>query len=64
MAFARRQLEAIVALALGVLVRNEPIRGLEVLGCVVLLVGAWLVSRNDRRLEALATSDVSAGDPG
>jgi drug/metabolite transporter (DMT)-like permease len=38
-------LEAIVALALGVAVRGEPIRALEVIGCGVLLAGAWLISR-------------------
>jgi drug/metabolite transporter (DMT)-like permease len=40
--------EAIVALILGVLVRHESIRALEVFGCGVLLVGAWLVSRKDQ----------------
>jgi len=39
--------EAIVALALGAIVRNEPIQALEVAGCAVLLGGAWLISRAD-----------------
>jgi drug/metabolite transporter (DMT)-like permease len=41
-------LEAVIALGLGVIVRHERIRLLEVIGCAVLLVGAWLVSRADR----------------
>ncbi len=40
--------EAVFALIIGVLVANEPVVGLEVLGCIVLLVGAWLTSRADR----------------
>jgi drug/metabolite transporter (DMT)-like permease len=40
-------LEAIIALVLGILFRNEKLRLLELVGCVVLLVGAWLVSRSD-----------------
>jgi drug/metabolite transporter (DMT)-like permease len=40
--------EAVMALILGAIFRNEPIRGLEVAGCAVLLGGAWLVSRHDR----------------
>ena len=40
-------LEAIVALIMGVIVRGEAIRLLEVIGCLVLMVGAWLVSRAD-----------------
>ena len=36
-----------MALILGVVVRHEKIKVLEVFGCVVLLVGAWLVSRSD-----------------
>jgi drug/metabolite transporter (DMT)-like permease len=46
-AAALTYVEAIIALILGVIFRNEPLRTLEVLGCVVLLVGAWLVSRQD-----------------
>jgi drug/metabolite transporter (DMT)-like permease len=40
--------EAIVALALGAIVRGEDIRPLEVAGCGVLLLGAWFISRGDR----------------
>ena len=40
-------LEAIIALVLGVVVRHEKVRTLEVVGCAVVLVGAWLVSRSD-----------------
>jgi drug/metabolite transporter (DMT)-like permease len=39
--------EAVMALILGAIFRHEPIRLLEVMGCAVLLVGAWLVSRRD-----------------
>jgi drug/metabolite transporter (DMT)-like permease len=39
--------EAIVALILGVLFRHETVRTLEVIGCGILLCGAWLVSRQD-----------------
>jgi drug/metabolite transporter (DMT)-like permease len=42
-------LEAIIALGLGILIRNEELRLLEVFGCLVLLAGAWLVSRADTR---------------
>jgi drug/metabolite transporter (DMT)-like permease len=40
--------EAVFALIIGVLVANEPVVGLEIVGCAVLLVGAWLTSRADR----------------
>jgi drug/metabolite transporter (DMT)-like permease len=40
-------LEAIVALVLGVVVRHESVAALEVVGCVVLLGGAWLTSKAD-----------------
>ena len=40
--------EAIVALALGAIVRDEAIRALELAGCAVLLLGAWFISRGDR----------------
>ena len=39
-------LEAVFAFVLGTIIRNEPVRLLEVLGCVVLLVGAWLSTRS------------------
>lgn len=38
-------LEATFAFVIGTVVRSEPVRLLEVLGCGVLLVGAWLSSR-------------------
>ena len=41
-------LEAVIALGLGVAFRHEHVQFLEGLGSVVLLVGAWLVSRADR----------------
>jgi drug/metabolite transporter (DMT)-like permease len=41
-------LEAIIALALGIAVRGEPVIALEIVGSGVLLLGAWLVSRADR----------------
>jgi drug/metabolite transporter (DMT)-like permease len=37
----------VVALALGVLVRDEVVQGVQVLGVGIALVGAWLVSRRD-----------------
>jgi drug/metabolite transporter (DMT)-like permease len=40
--------EAIVALSLGAIVRDEAIRALELAGCAVLLLGAWFISRGDR----------------
>jgi drug/metabolite transporter (DMT)-like permease len=40
-------LEATFALILGVVIRHEPIRALEVTGCAVLLIGAWLATRAD-----------------
>ena len=42
-------LEATFAFVLGTIVRHEPIRPLEVIGCSVLLVGAWLATRADVR---------------
>ena len=42
--------EAIVALMLGAIVRDEAIRALELAGCAVLLLGAWFISRDDRPL--------------
>ncbi len=41
-------LEAIIAFALGIAVRHERLRILEISGCVILFLGAWLVSRADR----------------
>ena len=41
-------LEAIIAFALGIAVRHERLRILEIIGCVILFLGAWLVSRADR----------------
>jgi drug/metabolite transporter (DMT)-like permease len=41
-------LEAVIALGLGIAVRHEKLRLLELVGCVVLLLGAWMVSRADR----------------
>lgn len=38
-------LEATFAFVIGTVVRSEPVRALEVAGCAVLLVGAWLSSR-------------------
>jgi drug/metabolite transporter (DMT)-like permease len=40
-------IEAIVALALGVVFRGEHVRPIEVLGCVVILGAAWLAGRAD-----------------
>ncbi len=37
-------LEAGFAFVLGTLIRHEPVQALEVIGCVVLLAGAWLAS--------------------
>jgi drug/metabolite transporter (DMT)-like permease len=42
--------EAIIALALGAIVRDEQIVALELTGCGVLLLGAWFISRDDRPL--------------
>jgi drug/metabolite transporter (DMT)-like permease len=42
--------EAIVALLLGAIVRDEAIVALELSGCGVLLLGAWFISRDDRPL--------------
>jgi drug/metabolite transporter (DMT)-like permease len=41
-------LEAVLALVLGILIRHEKLRLLELVGCGVLLLGAWFVSRSDR----------------
>jgi drug/metabolite transporter (DMT)-like permease len=41
-------LEAVIALVLGIVVRHEKLRVLELVGCGVLLLGAWSVSRADR----------------
>lgn len=38
-------LEAVFAFALGTTVRHEPVHVLEVVGCAVVLVGAWLATR-------------------
>jgi drug/metabolite transporter (DMT)-like permease len=38
-------LEATFAFVLGTIVRHEPVHALEVIGCSVLLVGAWLATR-------------------
>ncbi len=40
-------LEAVLALSLGIAVRGEQVVVLEVVGCAVLLGGAWLMSRAD-----------------
>ena len=50
-------LEAVVALVLGVLVRHEPLHGLEVAGCAVILFGAWLAGRADT--DTARATDVS-----
>jgi drug/metabolite transporter (DMT)-like permease len=39
-------LEAVFAFVLGTTIRGEPVRVLEVLGCAVVLVGAWLATRS------------------
>lgn len=41
-------LEAIIAFALGIVIQHERLRLLEVIGCIILFFGAWLVSRADR----------------
>lgn len=46
-ASALTYLEAVIALAVGVAIASEPLIGLEVAGCGVLLAGAWLSSRAD-----------------
>jgi drug/metabolite transporter (DMT)-like permease len=38
-------LEAVFAFTLGTIVRHEPVHVLEVMGCAVVLVGAWLATR-------------------
>lgn len=38
-------LEAVVALILGVLIRNDSVAALEIVGCFVVLLGAWCTSR-------------------
>jgi drug/metabolite transporter (DMT)-like permease len=38
-------LEAVFAFTLGTIVRHEPVHLLEVMGCAVVLVGAWLATR-------------------
>jgi drug/metabolite transporter (DMT)-like permease len=45
-------IEAVVALALGVIFRNERVRPIELVGCVVLLGCAWLAGRADRAITA------------
>ena len=49
-------LEATFALILGVVIRHEPIRILEVIGCTVLLAGAWLVTRADTNVNVNANA--------
>ncbi len=44
--------EAVFALIIGVVIAGEDIVTLEVLGCVVLLVGAWLTSRADKTISS------------
>jgi drug/metabolite transporter (DMT)-like permease len=39
--------EAVIALGLGVAIRNDTVRGLEIAGCAVILLGAWLSGRAD-----------------
>ena len=39
--------EAVIALALGVTFRNEHVRAIELAGCALLLVSAWLAGRAD-----------------
>jgi drug/metabolite transporter (DMT)-like permease len=39
----------VVALALGVIVRDEQVSAISVIGCVVCLAGAWLISRPAKR---------------
>ena len=55
--------EAIVALVLGAIVRDERIRPLELLGCAVLLLGAWLISRGDRAPVTIAVHQVDPDSP-
>ena len=43
--------EAVVALVLGVLIRHDSVRALEIGGCAVILWGAWLAGRADRPLD-------------
>jgi drug/metabolite transporter (DMT)-like permease len=38
-------LEAVFAFTLGTIVRHEPVHVLEVMGCAVVLGGAWLATR-------------------
>ena len=40
-------LEAIFALGIGVVIRNDKVVALQLAGCVVLIGGAWLASRKD-----------------
>jgi drug/metabolite transporter (DMT)-like permease len=57
-------IEAIVALVLGAIVRDEAIRALELTGCGVLLMGAWLISRDDRPLSRATSEGVPPVEPG
>lgn len=50
--------EAIVALALGAIVRDESIVALELTGCAVLLLGAWFISRDERPSSPAILDDV------
>lgn len=45
-------LEAVFAFALGTVIRHEPVHVLEVIGCAVVLVGAWLATRGGSEVAA------------
>jgi drug/metabolite transporter (DMT)-like permease len=47
-------LEAVFAFVLGTVVRHEPVHLLEVMGCSVVLVGAWLATRGGTPVAAAA----------
>jgi drug/metabolite transporter (DMT)-like permease len=40
-------LEAIIALGIGVAVRNDKVTAVQLVGCVILIAGAWMASRQD-----------------
>jgi drug/metabolite transporter (DMT)-like permease len=56
-------LEAVAALVLGSAFNGEPVRALEVVGCAVLLSGAYLLTRADTGAVAAPSGDPPAAVP-
>jgi drug/metabolite transporter (DMT)-like permease len=53
----------IVALILGVAFRDESVAPIALVGIALVLVGAWLTSRRERRVDAVPAASIQRADP-